>query len=287
MIPGFTLDNCRSSIVEKLSPELRHQIDVAILENLCPTLQGLWLHFELGKQGVTYIAFYRYARRVRDRANMAELSDRAAEQTGDLDEKLQTLITSKVLDRFLNDDDIEPRDFKRLVSTLRLLARISAEKKKLGDDSRLAWARLDLDNKTHQLNADKLQLFRQRFLDSPDSLKLPIDQSANTHTHAEPQLAIIDQPDDTKLLAASSTLHRDKAFPRQKSGDPHCESFQTCDAVILEASTTRSSSSDTAEPKSPSTHKCSSPPRRSGSPDAPDSPAQTASTRRAAPVPSE
>jgi hypothetical protein len=203
MIPGFTLDNCRSSIIEKLSPDLRHQIDVAILENLCPTLQGLWLHFELGKQGVTYIAFYRYARRIRDRANMAELSDRAAEQTGDLDEKLQTLITSKVLDKFLNDDNIEPRDFKRLVSTLRLLARISTEKKKLGEDSRLAWARLEMDNKTHQLNAEKLQLFRQRFLEPSEPLNLPIDQPVNERAHPGPHLAIIDQPEISDLLAAS------------------------------------------------------------------------------------
>jgi hypothetical protein len=90
-----THDNNQSSLFDKLPPDLRHQLDLAIVHRIPPTFKDVWMQFELAKFGVSYSALYRYARRLRDRVNLAEIADLAAENDGDTGDSVQKLLTRR------------------------------------------------------------------------------------------------------------------------------------------------------------------------------------------------
>jgi len=47
-------DNSRSSVFEKLPPDLRRAVNVAIIERCPANFRAIWMQFELGKFGVSY-----------------------------------------------------------------------------------------------------------------------------------------------------------------------------------------------------------------------------------------
>ena len=49
-------DNSRSSVFEKLTPDLRRAVNVAIIERCPANFRAIWMQFELGTFGVSVIA---------------------------------------------------------------------------------------------------------------------------------------------------------------------------------------------------------------------------------------
>src|SRR5437867_11081331 len=124
-------DNSQSSIFEKLPPELRHQIDIAIIERVPPTYAAVWMHFKLADHRVSFTAFYRYARRLRDRANVAEIANLANDDDADIDSAIRKLAARQVLELLLNNDEIAPKDIAALISAHRHAAQTTLQDRKL------------------------------------------------------------------------------------------------------------------------------------------------------------
>ena len=61
-----------SSLIDKIPPALREQIDQALLSPDSPTYQAVFTQFDLAGQRVSFTAFYTYARNLRHRAMLAQ-----------------------------------------------------------------------------------------------------------------------------------------------------------------------------------------------------------------------
>ena len=163
-------DNGRSLIFEKLTPDERRAVDVAIIERIPPTFSALWMEHKLGEKGVSYSAFYRYARRIRNSANLAEIADLSTDDGLDLETPIRRLLARRAVDALVTEDELPPRELATLLSALRQSA---LQEQKNADQSRLAWARLEHDREFLQLKLEHLQTLRQRLLghsaESPES----------------------------------------------------------------------------------------------------------------------
>src|ERR1051325_4432264 len=91
-------ENTRSSLFEKLTPDLRRALDVAIIERDPPTLAAIWMEHKLADHGISYSAFYRYARRLRDRATLAEIADLSTDDGLDLENPIRRLLPPSAVD---------------------------------------------------------------------------------------------------------------------------------------------------------------------------------------------
>jgi hypothetical protein len=156
-------DNGRSSLFEKLPAELRREIDIAIVERTPPTYAAIWMDLKLAEHRISYSAFYRYARRLRDRANLAEVAELTGDEV-DLDTPIRRLLARRALDSLISDDQSSPAELTALLSALRHSTRTVQQNRKAEDDSRLAWARLEHDREFLQLKLEHLQTMRRRFL---------------------------------------------------------------------------------------------------------------------------
>src|SRR5206468_5649265 len=152
-------DNGRSSILEKVPADLRRKVDIAVVERVPPTYAGVWTEFKLGELGVSYIAFYRYARRLRDRANLAEIAQLTADDA-DLDTPIRKLVSRQCLEVLLNRDDLAPQDIAAIASALRHAGQAALQDRTLTENSRLAWARLEHDRAELRLKSHHLPAVR-------------------------------------------------------------------------------------------------------------------------------
>ncbi|HKQ49022.1 MAG TPA: hypothetical protein VJZ71_13210 [Phycisphaerae bacterium] len=161
-------ENTRSSLFEKIPPDLRHALDVAIAEHVPPTFRAVWMQFELAKFGVSFAAFYRYARRVRERVNLVEAASLAGEDDADVDAVLKKLTGRRALDLLLHTNSSEClKEIATLVSAHSQAAwldiaerRIALGRRRLDEESDVARARLELDREQLRLKSQLLQSAR-------------------------------------------------------------------------------------------------------------------------------
>ena len=154
-------DNCRSSVFEKLPEDLRRAVNVAIIEHCPPNFRAIWMQFELAKFGVSYYSLDRYARRLRDRVNLAEAAGLAAEDDAGLDDAIQKLAARRLFELLLNTDGAElTREIAALASTHRKLARTAFDDRQLAEQSQRARHRLELDREHLRLKAQALEWAR-------------------------------------------------------------------------------------------------------------------------------
>lgn len=167
--PHRTHDNNQSSLFDKLPPDLRHQLDLAIIHRIPPTFKDVWMQFELAKFGVSYSALYRYARRLRDRANLAEIADLAAENDGDTHESVQKLLSRRLVELLLHTGGADcTKEIAAITSALRKgvktavdLRRLSLDEVRRVEEARAVRERLDLDRDHLHLKAQALDAARK------------------------------------------------------------------------------------------------------------------------------
>jgi hypothetical protein len=197
-------DNSTSSVFTKLPPDLRRVVDIAIVERHPPTLQGVWMQFELAKHGVTYMSLYRYARRLRDRANVTELARLDADTDTDLTPAINRLAARQLLETFMNEDTFEPREIASLTASIRNLSRSEFQQRKLDEDSSIARERLEQHRTELQLKSEQLQLIRQR-------LQPLLESRKENSPHAHPNGRLSHEaplPRDSEIpLTVSSPMH--------------------------------------------------------------------------------
>lgn len=167
-----THENNKSSLFEKLPPDLLHAVNVAIIERRPPTFRAVWMELELGKFGVSYTAFYRYARRLRDRVNLAEAAGLSAEDDPGVDAAIQKLADRRLLELLLNADSAELNpEIVALLSAHHRGAQLDLHRRRLDEHTRLAQARLEHDRDHLRLKSELLQSARDGVLSLLDEAK--------------------------------------------------------------------------------------------------------------------
>ena len=162
-------DNTRSSLFERLPPDLRRALDVAIAERVPPTFRAVWMQFELAKFGVSFTAFYRYARRLRDRVNLIEAAELAGEDDADIDAVLKKLAGRRALDLLLHSKGADClKEIAALVGANAQVAWLEVAKRRLAlnhdrlaEEAHLSRARLEHDREQLRLKAEALELARR------------------------------------------------------------------------------------------------------------------------------
>lgn len=165
-------DNSRTAVFEKLPPELRRAVNVAIIEQAPPNFRALWMQFELGKYGVRYHSLYRYARRLRDRVNLAEAAALATEDDADIDGAIQKLASRRLLELLLNTDGADLNwEVSALPAAHQQRERIALSSRRLEEHARLARARLEHDREQLRLKSELLRSARDGVLTLLDEAK--------------------------------------------------------------------------------------------------------------------
>ena len=204
MIVHRTHENNKSSVFERVPPDVRHALDVAIIERIPPTFRSVWMQFELAQFGVSFTAFYRYARRLRDRANLAEAATLVGEDDADLAAALHKLVARRLLELLLHTGGAAcTREIAALTSAHRQVARAAFDDRRLAEATRLAWARIE-----NQRNHLRL---KTRLVQSTKSLPASANDQGPTQNAPPLQLA---RPEEAELLACQSTVpHETDAGP--------------------------------------------------------------------------
>jgi len=98
----------RNSILKKLSPSLRRQLDRSIADRDPPTYRETFALFQLAEQGISYSAFYRYARKVRLEIEFIHTAAIAFPDGRSIHAILPNLIAARLLE-IINDPDNPPK----------------------------------------------------------------------------------------------------------------------------------------------------------------------------------
>lgn len=112
----------RSSVLEKIPADARARIDRAVVEFNPPRYRDIYRKYQVAGHGVSFAAFYSYARRLRRAAaerRLSELMKDDAPGLGDFSERLPAFIAQKIVEQLAFDDDVTPMALQRLVNCYR------------------------------------------------------------------------------------------------------------------------------------------------------------------------
>jgi hypothetical protein len=110
----------RTTMYDKLSPDLRCVIDQAVVDRDPPTFRGIYEKFRLADAGLSYYAFYRYARKLRSQADKLHLSELVMPDDADLGEAVPRLIAQQLLDMLFSEESPSPEQILRLTRAYRI-----------------------------------------------------------------------------------------------------------------------------------------------------------------------
>jgi len=135
---AFLCPASKSSLFEKLDPNLRRKLDRAILNRDPPTYKAAYARFNLADLGVSFAAFYAYARRLRLNAALAESASLVVPDGRDRAALLPEIVADRLLEALL-DDDASPAAIERLAYAYRVAHSAALAARRL--DARLDDAR--------------------------------------------------------------------------------------------------------------------------------------------------
>jgi hypothetical protein len=165
--------------------------------------------FKLHEHAITYMSFYRYARRVRDRGNVAELATLDAETETDLTPAINKLAARQLLEILLNEDQFDHRALATLTAALDRLSRFESRQRARADTNALTTRRLDQNDLDLQLKSQQIELIRERLQYLRDS-RTPSDVAAQ-ESPPPPSLPIRDEPSENgvfKIAASDRAVNR-------------------------------------------------------------------------------
>ena len=111
----------RSSLFEKLPADLRRRLDQAIIDREPAAYRAVYARFDLAARGVSFTAFYYYARRRRVQADLLQLAELALPDTPDLAGALPDLLAYRLFEA-ATDEATSPSVLHRLVDAWRIAA---------------------------------------------------------------------------------------------------------------------------------------------------------------------
>jgi hypothetical protein len=115
-IPDLPVETgSRSSVFEKTTPELRRKLDRAIVDYNPPGYLALFKKFGLAELGVSYQAFYNYARKLRRRAAARESVQTSLADEQQIVKSLPALLGQFLIDQIMGNDQAAPSAIYRLM----------------------------------------------------------------------------------------------------------------------------------------------------------------------------
>jgi hypothetical protein len=111
----------QSSIFDKAAPDLRRQINQAIVDHSPPTYRGIYEKFRLADLGISFHALYRYARRLRLHAATLDLAELVLPEGADPADTLPQLLAYRLMEAAI-DEDASPATLHRLAHSWRITA---------------------------------------------------------------------------------------------------------------------------------------------------------------------
>ena len=123
----------RSSILTKVSLNSRMQLNRAIVYRESPTYQELYLDFGLAELGVSFTAFYYYARQIRTASALAELARLPVPADQTVHDLLPSALGHALLDAAL-DPASPPQTIERLSRAYRMSIASGIARKRLEFD---------------------------------------------------------------------------------------------------------------------------------------------------------
>ena len=128
--PAVAPVDSRSSLVEKLAPDLRRRLDDALVNRQPATYRDAYEQFKLQDHGVSYTAFYYYARRVRVKASLLEMARLTPDSGPHAHELLPEICAQRFLEASL-DENASSRRLHRLAEIYRIASHTSLERRRL------------------------------------------------------------------------------------------------------------------------------------------------------------
>lgn len=110
----------RSSVVERVPESIRRMVDESILESPSGGYKKWYRHWGLEGYGVSFTAFYMYARGLRQRAAAAHLREMTGEPQADFTERLPGLVAQRIAEQLAYADSDRPIDLQRLLGCYRI-----------------------------------------------------------------------------------------------------------------------------------------------------------------------
>ncbi|MBN2559695.1 MAG: hypothetical protein JXQ75_02030 [Phycisphaerae bacterium] len=107
-----------SSIFDKTDADFRRRLDQAVIDRDPPTYKAVYNKFKLAASGISFMAFYRYARRLRTHAAMLELAEHTLPDGCRTIDVLPQLLANRLLDAAI-DESTSPRTLQRLTDAWR------------------------------------------------------------------------------------------------------------------------------------------------------------------------
>lgn len=117
--PVAEMIDSKSSVFERTDPDLRRGIDQALIDRQPPTYKAVYDTFNLRAHGVSFTAFYYYARRVRVAAALAELARTTLPEGASIHDLLPQVLSHRLLEAAI-DEDASPRTLQRLADAYRV-----------------------------------------------------------------------------------------------------------------------------------------------------------------------
>jgi hypothetical protein len=115
----------RTTIYDKLSPDLRHALDQAIVDRDPPTFRAAYDKFRLEAAGVSFYAFYRYARKLRTQADRLHLAELTLPDDAELGDAMPRLIGQRLLETLIYEETASPEALQRLTRAYRIATEAS------------------------------------------------------------------------------------------------------------------------------------------------------------------
>jgi hypothetical protein len=121
--PFMRRDNSTSSMFKKLDATLREKVNRAIADRSPPMLQSVYETFDLKNRGISFSAFYRYARRLREQTTELQTAELAGDEGVDIAASLPTLLGRRFVDQLLYNEDLTAVAIARLTGAYTRLSR--------------------------------------------------------------------------------------------------------------------------------------------------------------------
>ena len=91
----------RSSVIERVGPVVRQKIDQALVDRQPATYKAVYEKFGLQVHGVSFTAFYYYARKVRTNAALVEMARLSLPDDQPVDKFLPEIVGQRFLEAAL------------------------------------------------------------------------------------------------------------------------------------------------------------------------------------------
>src|SRR5262245_31632843 len=121
-----------SAVFEKLTPEFRAKIDRAIVDRACPTYKAIHATYKLEQHGINYVAFWRYAHRLRNDAELMQFDDLLHPEDDKLPDAMPRLVYQRLFRAVTQDGST--REVRDLVTSLKGVSKLQEMHRELAPD---------------------------------------------------------------------------------------------------------------------------------------------------------